>query len=308
METKNNNQLATTTPPPGNPADAVKNAMAKATKSGTLAGLKHTDIQAVLGGMKAQIAQALPRHLTPDRMIQMACSLIAKNPKIAECSAASLMGAVMQASILGFRPVDTLGECYFVPYGNSVQFQIGYKGYISLARRSNELKMLYAEVVREGDDFTVEYGLNPILKHIPAIENEEAKVTHVYAVAHYKDGGYNFVVMTYNQVERLRKRNPMQKGSPAGAWATDWEAMAKAKAIKQLSKYMPLSVDMQNATVADEAVIDERAYSNDRSGLKIEGFTYDFEDATAEEMDEKPAPSAAVPQNELFDEKKGGKV
>ena len=168
--------------------------------------------------------------------------------------------------------------------------------------------MLYAEVVREGDDFTVEYGLNPILKHIPAIENEEAKVTHVYAVAHYKDGGYNFVVMTYNQVERLRKRNPMQKGSPAGAWATDWEAMAKAKAIKQLSKYMPLSVDMQNATVADEAVIDERAYSNDRSGLKIEGFTYDFEDATAEEMDEKPAPSAAVPQNELFDEKKGGKV
>lgn len=302
MENKANQMTA-----PANPAEAVKNAMAKATKNGTLAGLKHTDIQTVFGGMKAQIAQALPRHLTADRMIQMACSLITKNPKIAECSAASLMGAVMQASILGFRPVDTLGECYFVPYGGSVQFQIGYKGYISLARRTNELKMLYAEVVREGDDFTVEYGLNPILKHVPAIENEDARVTHVYAVAHYKDGGYNFVVMTYNQVERLRKRNPMQKGSPAGAWATDWEAMAKAKAIKQLSKYLPLSVDMQNAIVSDEAVISEKAFSNDRSGMKIEGFSYEFEDAQATDITSEPAgANPDVPVNDLFDKKPAG--
>lgn len=196
----------------------------------------------------------------------------------------------MQASILGFRPVDVLGECYFVPYRHNagtketpvwakdVQFQIGYKGFISLARRAGEIKTIYAEVVREGDMFEVEYGLDPKLRHVPAFENEEARITHVYAVAHYKDGGYNFIVLTKAKIEQLRKRNPMQR-EVSGAWLTDYEAMAKAKAIKQLSKYMPLSVDplsvdMVQAIMADEAIISDRAFSQDRTGLKVEDFVY----------------------------------
>ena len=257
--------------------DVVNAALQKAKKPGTLSGLKHTQVQDVLNGMKSQIAQALPKHLTADRMIQMACTLITKNPKLGECSVGSLIGAVMQASILGFRPVEATGECYFVPYGGQVQFQIGYKGYISLGRRTGELKTIYAECVYEGDYFEVEYGLEPKLIHRPNIDNDGKKITHVYAVARYKDDGYNFVVLTLNKVHKLRKRNPMQKETPVGAWATDFEAMAKAKAIKQLSKYMPLSVDFMDAVVSDEAVISEKAFTNDQSGLKIEAFTYDPE-------------------------------
>lgn len=268
--------------------DVVTSALQKATKKGTLAGLKHTQIQDVISGMRGQIAQALPKHLTPDRMIQMASSMIVKNPKLGECSASSLVGAVMQASILGFRPVEQLGECYFVPYGGHCQFQIGYKGYIALARRTGELKNIYAEVVREGDDFRVEYGLEPKLIHIPRMDNEAAKVTHVYAVARYKDDGFNFIVLTSNQVDKLRKRNASQKDSRSGAWATDYEAMAKAKAIKQLSKYMPLSVDFMDAVVSDEAIITDKAFSNDQSGLKIEAFTYEPDEPiqVAEEVKE----------------------
>ena len=257
----------------GNMAD-VRTALQKAKKPGTLSGLKHTDIQTVLEGMRIQIAQALPKHLTPDRVIQMATTLITQNPKIAECSAASLMGAVMQASILGFKPVSALGECYFVPYGKEVQFQIGYKGYISLARRSGQIKNLYAYPVRKGDDFTYELGLNPKLEHKPKAD-VDAELTHVYAVVHYKDGAYDFIVLTRAEVEKLRLRSPMQKGAPKGAWATDYEAMAKAKAIKQLAKYMPLSDEMQAATVSDERIIDaEKASSNDGTGLILDQMEY----------------------------------
>ena len=45
-------------------------ALAKATKKGTLAGLKQTDVQSVLESLKPQIAQALPKHLSADRMIR----------------------------------------------------------------------------------------------------------------------------------------------------------------------------------------------------------------------------------------------
>lgn len=259
--------------------DVVSAALQKAKKPGTLAGLKHTQVEDVLNGMKVQIAQALPKHLTADRMIQMACTLITKNPKLGECSVGSLIGAVMQASILGFRPVEATGECYFVPYGGQVQFQIGYKGYISLARRTGELKTIYAECVYEGDHFEVEYGLEPKLIHRPNVDTDGKKMTHVYAVARYKDDGYNFIVLTANQVNKLRKRNPMQKETPAGAWATDFEAMAKAKAVKQLSKYMPLSVDFMDAVISDEAVIGEKSFSNNQTGMMIETFQYDPEPA-----------------------------
>jgi recombination protein RecT len=256
----------------------ITEAMAKSTKKGTLAGLKHTDIQTVINGMKAQIAQALPKHLSADRMVQMAVSLIAKNPKIAECSAQSLIGAVMQASILGFKPVEALGECYFVPYGGQVQFQIGYKGFIKLAQQSGQLKNIYAEVVREGDEFIYELGLEPRLIHIPNPESE-GKIKFVYAVAHLQNGGYNFQVLTFNQIEKLRLRNPMTRNNPkpSGAWATDYEAMAKAKAIKQLVKYLPLSDTIFEATKADEAIIKENAFTNNNSGLDVDAFDYSEE-------------------------------
>lgn len=231
---------------------ASGNALQKAAKQNSLAGLKHREVNEVLSSMRLQIAQALPKHLTADRMIQMATSIITKNPKIGECNLASLMGAVMQASLLGFKPIDSLGQCYFVPYGGSVQFQIGYKGYIELARRSGQIKMIYAEVVKAGDEFSYKLGLNPELNHIPA--ESRGEMTHVYAVVHYKDGGYNFIVLPKSHVEKLRMASPMQKRGVSGAWVEWYEEMAKAKAIKQLAKYMPLDIDTESIAT-DETII-----------------------------------------------------
>jgi recombination protein RecT len=263
-------------------ASLVSKSMAKATVPGTLSGLKHTDIQNVISGMSAQIAQALPKHLTPVRVIQMATTYIAQNPGIAKCTASSLVGAIMQASILGLEPVQALGQIYFVPFRNNkgtrdepkwvdeVQFQLGYKGYIRLAQNSGEIKMIYAEVVKEGDEFDFELGLHPKLKHKPSSEKEDAKITHAYAVVHYKDGGYNFVVITHKQIEALRMRSPMQKSGINGAWKTDYEAMAKGKAIKQLGKYLPLSIEAAKGFASDEGVFNEKTFTNNNEGLDID--------------------------------------
>jgi recombination protein RecT len=244
----------------------------KVKQSGSLVGLTAGEIGQYLSGMKERITQVLPKHLTPERVIQMAATTISRNPNITKCSPESLLGSVMQASILGFPPVDALGYCYFVPYGKEVQFQIGYKGYIELARRSGKIKMVYAEVVREGDEFTATFGLNPVLEHKPKFDADKP-LTYVYAVCHFSDGGYNFVVLSRTDVERLRMRNPMQKGNPAGAWMTDYEAMAKAKALKQLSKYLPLNIDQAEAIATDEAILKPENFQNGQA--KIEDIIYD---------------------------------
>ena len=142
-----------------NAASAAKEAMQAATgkltvkekisQTNSMLGLTQSEISSYLMNMKNQVAAVLPKHLTTERVLQMAATTIKKNPKIAQCTPASLLGAVMQASILGFPPVDALGYCYFVPYGRDVQFQIGYRGLVELARRSGKIKTVYAEVVRE---------------------------------------------------------------------------------------------------------------------------------------------------------------
>lgn len=292
-------------------SDKVKEAMqqsvvAKVKQAGSLAGLTQGDVATYLSGMRDRVAAVLPKHLTADRIIQMAATTIQRNPQIAKCTPASLLGAVMQASILGFPPVDALGYCYFVPYGNSVQFQIGYRGLTELARRSGKIKMVYAEVVREGDGFMVEFGLEPKLEHKPMFDSSKP-MTHVYAVCHFNDGGYNFVVLSRSDVERLRMRSPMQKGTPSGAWHTDYEAMAKAKALKQLAKYLPLNIDQATAISSDEAVIQPECFNPDGT-FKVEDANYDLipnEEQRQESPEEnKKEPANKAPQTIFGEETK----
>lgn len=274
----------------------VTEILKRSSAPGTMSGLKDTDVNTVLQSYKGSIARALPKHLTPERMIQMASTLIAKNPAIAKCTASSLVGAVMQASILGLPPVEALGYCYFVPYGNSVQFSIGYKGYIALARRSGQLAKIYAEVVYENDTFTYERGLDPKLNHTPTM-GERGEIRCVYAVYHLKDGFSDFVVLSVADIEGYRKRSPSQSHGLSGAWKTDYAAMAKKTAIRRLSTYLPLQVDeIESAVSSDEAIITHEDFAPDGSGTLVhaEVVVSDTDSETpvaqAEEVEKKEEP------------------
>ena len=131
---------------------------------------------------------------------------------------------------------------------------LGYKGMIDLARRSGEIRDISARAVYEGDFFEYEFGLNEQLKHIPAQDNERTpnKLTHVYMVCHFKDGGHYIDVMTRSQVNAIRSRS--KSGSSAySPWSTDYEAMACKTVIRRAFKFLPVSVEAQKAAATDEA-------------------------------------------------------
>ncbi|CDG21021.1 Protein recT [Xenorhabdus poinarii G6] len=206
--------------------------------------------------MKAQLAAALPRHMAPDRMIRIVTTEIRKTPALANCDMQSFVGAVVQCSQLGLEPGSALGHAYLLPFGNgksktgqsNVQLIIGYRGMIDLARRSGQIVSISARTVRDGDQFHYEYGLNENLTHIPG-ENEDAPITHVYAVARLQDGGVQFEVMTRKQVEKVREKSSAGNNGP---WVTHWEEMAKKTVIRRLFKYLPVSIEMQKAVILDE--------------------------------------------------------
>lgn len=208
-----------------------------------------------------RIEAVMPKHMSSERMYQLAVSTVNQTPQLAECDVASLMSCVMKCSALGLEPsaVDGLGRAYILPYRNKGKMTatliVGYKGMLDLARRSGEIKDISARAVYEGDEFEYEFGLDEKLRHKPASRqhDKDEKPTHVYMVAHFKDGGHYVDVMTLDEVEAVRKRS---KAANNGPWVTDYEAMAKKTVIRRAFPYLPVSVEAQTAAAADETTPD----------------------------------------------------
>jgi len=209
---------------------------------------KPPGLSELLEGNKEQIARALPRHLTPERMIRVALTAYKTTPALQKCDPISIASAIMEAAQLGLEPDGVLGHAYLVPYGSRCQLIPGYKGLCELAYRSGKVTKIAAEVVRENDWFEYEYGLDERLKHIPA-DQDRGAVTHVYAYYKMTGGGSAFNVLSVQDVEDVRKSS---RAANNGPWVTHWDEMAKKTCIRRLLKLAPLSVEVARAVAIDE--------------------------------------------------------
>ena len=205
-----------------------------------------------------RISAVMPKHMSSERMFQLAMSCYNQTPKLNQCSPQSVLSCLMKCSALGLEPsaVDGLGRAYILPFFNKntgsyeATFLIGYKGEIDLARRSGQIKDISARVVREGDEFEYEYGLTECLRHVPSTEPVDGRpVTHVYMVAHFKDGGHYMDIMSREEVEEVRKRS---KSPNNGPWKSDWCAMARKTVIRRAFPYLPVSVEAESAVAQDD--------------------------------------------------------
>lgn len=210
---------------------------------------KKTTIGDLIYSYKDKFASALPDVITPERFARIAANAVAANPKLASCSQTSLIGALLCAAQAGLEPNTTLGQAYIIPYGDQAQFQISYKGLIELAHRSGQLKDISAHVVYEGDEFEYELGLEPKLKHIPAMK-DRGSATWVYAVYHLNTDGYGFEVMSVDDINKHRRKYSKVRGQ--SPWDTAWEEMAKKTVVKKVLKYAPMASEFVRATAQDE--------------------------------------------------------
>lgn len=256
--------------------------------------------------MKAQIAAALPKHMTPERMIRVCLTAWRKTPALQKCDPLSVISSIVQASQLGLEPDGVLGHAYLVPYGNQCQLIPGYRGLIDLARRSGSVVSIQAHMVYERDKFEFAYGLDEKLSHTPCMDGDRGKEVAVYAVAKLKDGGYALEVMSIADVNKIRSRS---KAANNGPWVTDFAEMARKTVVRRMVKYLPLSVELQTAVAIDEraeagldyeSVIDVAPTDPDpiRATVSLDSFKasasenrgHDATQPPAEQKPEAPAP------------------
>lgn len=255
--------------------------------------------------MMGSIKAALPEHIGADRFARIALVTVQRTPRLLECTRISLLAAIMEAAVLGLEP-GTLGQCYLIPYWNSkkrayeVQFQIGYKGYIELCRRSGSIQSIQASEVCENDEFDFEYGLEQFLRHKP--RDPRGAVTCYYAYALLHGGGKAFKVMTVKDVERIKDRYSESADKAWSPWNTEPVEMALKTVIKRLLKYLPVSASLlQRGVVGDGQVKGFATEDVDLSGMPVQDLEAEIVGETVVEEDPRPEvqkPEESAPSSE----------
>jgi len=222
-------------------------------------------LQDILERYQGQIAMALPKHMTVERMIRIGLTAVSQTPKLMECNPYTVCGAIVQASILGLEPNSTLGEAFLIPYWNKkanggkggydCQLQVGYKGHVKLARNSGEIAMVDAQPVYEGDLFEFEKGDQPYLKHKWAKTGLRGAVIGYWAGFKTKDGTFNFEYWTIEEIHAHRDRYSKSRdrdGKVYGPWIDSPDWMCRKTVLIQSLKLAPKSVQLATAIAGDE--------------------------------------------------------
>ena len=196
------------------------------------------------------IAQSLPSTMEPKRFARLIFNSVRRTPKLAQCTATSLIGSLLASSALGLEVDTPLGEAYLVPYGTDAQLIVGYQGIVKLYRQHPMAGTISSGWVGSNDHFDYAYGTNPYLNHKPAGADRGDPVAF-WASYTLKDGTVDFVVLTPTEVAELRGK--VKKGDIADP--QHW--MARKTALKQVLKLAPKSTQLAAALIIDEQPVGE---------------------------------------------------
>jgi len=191
------------------------------------------------------------------------------NAQLQQADPNSILKAGAIAATLDL-PIDpNLGFAYIVPYNNKgkneAQFQMGYKGFVQLAIRTGQYKRINVTELYEGqfesyDPITDELKYN--------LDNRLSdEITHYVAYFQTINGFEKYNVMSKEEIETHAKKFSKTYSYKGSSWQTNFNTMAKKTVLKLLlSKFGILSIEMQTAQKADQAVIREF----DKNNIEVE--------------------------------------
>lgn len=239
--------------------------------------------------IKAKFAEILGQKA--NGFIASVLSVINSNNQLANADQNSIYTAALLAASLDLPINPNLGFAYIVPYRSNgvqvAQFQLGYKGFKQLAQRTGQFKILRDTDVRQGElkDFDRLTGVMQFeWVQDPA---ERIKLPVIGYVSHFVlvNGFTSTFYMTKQEAEAHGKKYSQTfKRYGTGLWKDEFDGMALKTVCKlNLSKNAPLSIEMQRAILADQAVIKNFDASDNTLDVETEYVdnTHDSIDPTA---------------------------
>ena len=221
------------------------------------------------------------------------------NKQLQQADASSIMKAGAIAATLDL-PIDpNFGYAYIVPYNNKekneAQFQMGYKGFVQLAMRTGQYKKITVSELYDGQfksydpiTDTLEYDLNDKISD---------ETTHYIAYFKLLNGFEKYFIMSKEEVEEHARKYSKTFNKSFSNWKTNFDGMAKKTVLKLLlSKFGIMSIEMQTAQKADQAVIKD---IKDNNNIEVEYVDNDnnFSDTTEESISVYPTTDETIIDN-----------
>lgn len=231
-------------------------------------------VRKVIDRQAAELALVLPAGMDADRFARLVVSAVKSTPKLmlafgSKQGEQSILLAAMEAAAIGLEPNTPTQQAWIVPRKDHGVWEgrlwIGYRGLLTLVRRSNTVKELVAGVVRASDTFAWSRELDrDTLTHRPADSNR-GPATHVYAIARLLNGGVQFSVLTREDVEKRREQSDGwrdSKNRQYSPWQRWPDAMWMKSAVRSLVPWLDLSMDASR-DVGRAISVDERRLTLD---------------------------------------------
>ncbi len=199
--------------------------------------------------VRAKFAELMGKKATG--FITSLMSVVQNNDYLKKAQPESIYMSAMMAAALDLPINPNFGFAYIIPYKDQAQFQIGYRGIIQLALRSGQFKTISSCPIYEGQLIAE----NPLTGYSFDFKKKASDTIIGYAAYFSLLNGFEKTdFKTVAEVQAHGKK--YSKTFSNGPWKTDFDSMAQKTVLKLLlAKYAPLSVEMQKAIIADQAVI-----------------------------------------------------
>lgn len=179
------------------------------------------------------------------RFVQSIVNALTKNPALQKCDKMSFFGCMMQAASFGLEFNGR--DIHPIPYGTTCTLVIDYKGLATLAMRSDKVSKVEAFEVYANDHFRL---VNGEVEHIVDDPwGDRGDLVGFYAICQFKDGVKKYEVMSKKEVDAVRERS---RAKNSGPWATDYIQMGRKTVFKRLSKWLPVTPQLQEAIAKDD--------------------------------------------------------
>ena len=213
---------------------------------------------------------------------------------LAECTPASLLGAVVTLAQLGLEP-GPLGLSYIEARRNGktgryeAQPGIEYRGFVELAGRSGRMLSIGAYDVHENDDFSFDQATNEV-SHTWDLRQPRGAIYAHYGVANLKGGGKVLLVMSCVEADEFRQYSEMGRRNK-GPWVTHPHRMHSKTVILRMEPWLPKSSELMLAFASDSKVV---AADTTTAETETPLYDYDVEIVEDEAPDEEPVADAEV--------------
>jgi recombination protein RecT len=219
--------------------------------------------------VKAKFQEMLGKRATS--FITSVLQIVASNKYLQAADPNSVYHSAAVAATLDLPLNNALGFACIVPYNESykdannqwhkrqvAQFQMMYKGYKQLALRSGQFVTMHGTDVREGELIKRNRLTGEIVFKWEEDEDKRNALKIIGYVSYFEllNGFSQTFYMTVKELHDHGKKYSQTFQNNKGKWVDDFPAMCMKTVTKlNLSKNAPLSVDMQKAIIADQAVI-----------------------------------------------------